>query len=51
LASQWGFVGMRLAFRYPSLIVADPTETTAAPEPDKNVGRYRLSFIARWFGL
>ena len=51
--SMGGFVGMRLAFRYPSLIKSlILLETSADPEPAENIGRYRLlAFIARWFGL
>jgi pimeloyl-ACP methyl ester carboxylesterase len=38
--SMGGFVGMRLM------------ETSADPEPEENVARYRmLAFIARWFGI
>ena len=51
--SMGGFVGMRLAIRHPDLVEAlILLETSADPEPQENVGRYRtLSFIARWFGL
>jgi len=50
--SMGGFVGMRLALRYPhwirSLVLM---ETSADPEPQETIGRYRLlNFIARWFG-
>jgi len=51
--SMGGFVGMRLAIRYPellrSLILMD---TSADPEPEQNIGPYRrLAFIGRWFGF
>jgi 3-oxoadipate enol-lactonase len=48
-----GFVGMRLAIRRPSLLKSLMLlETSADPEPQENIGRYRLlNFIARWFGL
>jgi pimeloyl-ACP methyl ester carboxylesterase len=51
--SMGGFVGMRLAVRYPSLIKSlILLETSADPEPAESIGRYRLlAFIARWFGL
>ena len=51
--SMGGFVGMRLAIRRPDLIKSLMLlETTADPEPEENVGRYRLlNFIARWFSL
>lgn len=51
--SMGGFVGMRLAIRRPELIRSlILLETSADPEPRKNVGRYRLlNFIARWLGL
>jgi len=51
--SMGGFVGMRLAIRYPellkSLVLID---TTADPEPEKNKGPYRrLAFIGRWLSF
>ncbi len=51
--SMGGFVGMRIAFRYPellkSLILLD---TSSDPEPKENLGRYRLlNLIAHYFGL
>lgn len=51
--SMGGFIGMRLAARYPesvrSLVLLD---TSADPEPADNVPRYRLlNRIARWGGL
>jgi pimeloyl-ACP methyl ester carboxylesterase len=51
--SMGGFVGMRLAVRYPDLIKSlILMETSADPEPAENIGRYRLlSFIARWIGI
>lgn len=51
--SMGGFVGMRLAARYPEVIRSlILMETTADPEPEENVPRYRLlNFIARWFGM
>lgn len=51
--SMGGFVGMRLAIRRPDLIESLMLlETSADPEPEENVGRYRLlNFVARWFGL
>lgn len=50
--SMGGFVGMRLAARYPelvrSLVLID---TSAEAEPEENLPRYRtLSFIERWLG-
>lgn len=51
--SMGGFVGQRLAIRRPELLKSlILLETSADPEPEQNVGRYRLlNFIARWFGL
>ncbi len=51
--SMGGFVGLRLAIRHPTLLKSLMLlETSADPEPEENIGRYRLlSFIARWFGL
>ncbi len=51
--SMGGFVAMRLAIRRPELLKSLMLlETTADPEPEENIGRYRLlNFIARWFGL
>jgi 3-oxoadipate enol-lactonase len=51
--SMGGFVGMRLAIRRPELLRSlILLETSADPEPEANVGRYRLlNVIARWFGL
>ena len=51
--SMGGFVGMRLAARHPELLRSlTLLETSADPEPEQNVPRYRLlAFVARWFGL
>lgn len=51
--SMGGFVGMRLAIRYPGLIKSlILLETSADPEPAENIGRYRLlAFTARWISL
>ena len=51
--SMGGFVGLRLAIRRPDLLKSLVLlETSADPEPQENVGRYRLlNFIARWLGL
>jgi pimeloyl-ACP methyl ester carboxylesterase len=50
--SMGGFVGMRLAFRRPDLLRSlTLMETSADPEPEENIPRYRkLAFIARLFG-
>ncbi len=44
---------MRLAARHPELLRSLALmETSADPEPDDNVPRYRLlALVARWFGL
>ena len=51
--SMGGFIGLRLAARHPELIRSlILLETSADPEPDENVAKYRqLTFVARWFGL
>lgn len=51
--SMGGFVGMRLAMRRPELLRSLVLmETSADPEPEQNVTRYKLlNFVARWFGL
>lgn len=51
--SMGGFVGMRLAIRQPELLRSLVLmETSANPEPQRNVGPYRmLAFIGRWFGF
>jgi pimeloyl-ACP methyl ester carboxylesterase len=51
--SMGGFVALRLAIRHPemlrSLILM---ESSSDPEPEENIGRYRmLNIIARWIGL
>lgn len=51
--SMGGFVGLRLGIRKPELLKSlILIETSADPEPDKNLPKYKtLNFIARWFGL
>jgi pimeloyl-ACP methyl ester carboxylesterase len=51
--SMGGFVGMRLACRYPSLIKSLMLlETSADPESRENIRKFRLlAFIARWLGV
>lgn len=51
--SMGGFVGLRLAIRYPELLKSlILLETSADPEPKENIGRYKmLNFVARWFGI
>ncbi len=51
--SMGGFIGMRLAIRRPELLRSLMLlETSADPEPQENVGKYRkLNFISRWFGM
>lgn len=51
--SMGGFVGMRMAARRPDLLRSlILLETTADPEPEENVPRYKaLNFTARWLGL
>jgi pimeloyl-ACP methyl ester carboxylesterase len=51
--SMGGFVGMRLAIRRPELLKSLVLlETSADPEAQENIGRYRLlNFVARWLGL
>ena len=51
--SMGGFIGMRLAIRHPELLRSLMLlETSADPEPQENLGRYRrLSFVARWLGF
>lgn len=51
--SMGGFIGMRLAARYPERVRSVVLlETSADPEPAENVPRYRfLNRIARWGGL
>lgn len=51
--SMGGFVGMRLAIRYPELIRSLVLlNTSAEPEPRENIRRYRmLNIMALWFGF
>src|SRR5574341_1081632 len=51
--SMGGFVAMRLAARCPELVRSMILlETSADPEPEENVPRYRLlNLIARWLSL
>jgi 3-oxoadipate enol-lactonase len=51
--SMGGFVGMRLAARYPGLLkTLTLLETSADPEPPENAPKYRmLNVVARWIGL
>lgn len=51
--SMGGFVGMRLAARFPHLVHAlILCETSADAEPAENVPKYKkLNFVARWLGL
>ncbi len=51
--SMGGFVGMRIAARWPDRILSLVLlETTAGPEPRKNVPKYSaLNFVAERFGL
>lgn len=51
--SMGGFVGMRLAARFPHLVRSlILCETSADAEPEENVPKYRkLNFVARWLGL
>jgi 3-oxoadipate enol-lactonase len=51
--SMGGMVGMRLAARRPELIRSlTLLETSADPEPEENVPKYRrLNLVARWLGL
>ncbi len=51
--SMGGFIGMRLASRFPHLVRSlILCETSAEAEPEENVSKYRLlNFVARWFGL
>lgn len=51
--SMGGFIGQRLAIRHPALLKSLMLlETSADPEPEETLGRYRLmSFVARWFGF
>jgi pimeloyl-ACP methyl ester carboxylesterase len=51
--SMGGFVGLRVAIRRPELLKSlILIESSADPEPEKNMSRYRmLNFVARWIGL
>ena len=51
--SMCGFVGLRLAIRRPELIRSlILLETSADPEPQENIGKYKmLGFIGRWLGF
>ncbi len=51
--SMGGFIGLRLASRRPELLRSlILLETTADPEPQENIGKYRrLNFVARWLSL
>ncbi len=51
--SMGGFVGQRLAIRHGDLLKSLMLlETSADPEPEENIGRYRLlNFVARWLGF
>jgi len=51
--SMGGFIGMRLAARFPQLVRSlILCETSADAEPQENVAKYRrLNFVARWLGL
>jgi pimeloyl-ACP methyl ester carboxylesterase len=48
-----GFVGMRLAIRYPELLKSLVLlNTTADPEPEQNKAPYRrLAFVGRWLSF
>lgn len=51
--SMGGFVGLRLAIRYPELLRSlTLLDTTADPEPEQNKAPYRrLAFIGRWLSF
>lgn len=51
--SMGGFIGMRLAARRPDLVKSlILLETSADPEPEENIPRYRLlNNIVKWFGI
>lgn len=51
--SMGGFVAMRLGIEHPHLVKSILLlETSADPEPEENMGRYRfLNFMVRWFGF
>ncbi|MFZ0945801.1 MAG: alpha/beta fold hydrolase [Syntrophobacteraceae bacterium] len=51
--SMGGFIGMRLAARFPQLVRSlILCETSADAEPAENIPKYkRLNFVARWIGI
>lgn len=51
--SMGGFVGLRLAIRHPEMLKSlILIESSSDPEPQENIGRYRmLNIVARWIGL
>jgi 3-oxoadipate enol-lactonase len=51
--SMGGFVGMRLAARYPEMVKSLVLlETSASPEPVENLPKYKfLNGIVKWFGI
>ena len=51
--SMGGFIAMRLGIRRPELVKSlILMETSADPEPEENIGNYRmLGFVVRWLGL
>jgi 3-oxoadipate enol-lactonase len=51
--SMGGFIAMRLGIRRPELVKSlILMETSADPEPEENVGEYRLlGFVARWLSI
>jgi 3-oxoadipate enol-lactonase len=51
--SMGGFIGQRLAIRHPQMLKSlILMETSADPEPQENIGSYRLlGFVARWISL
>ncbi|WP_108385824.1 alpha/beta fold hydrolase [Yoonia sediminilitoris] len=51
--SMGGFIGMRLAAKYPALIsTLTLLGTSALPEPKENIAKYRLlNLVGRWIGL
>jgi pimeloyl-ACP methyl ester carboxylesterase len=51
--SMGGFIAMRLGIRRPELVRSlILLETSADPEPEENVGKYRqLNLIARWLSI
>lgn len=51
--SMGGFIAMRLGIRRPELVKSlILMETSADPEPEENIGKYRLlGFVGRWLGM